>query len=27
MLLGATRGITDERYFIYRMRYQSGGGK
>ena len=27
MLLGATRGITDERYFVYRMRYQSGGGK
>jgi hypothetical protein len=27
MLLGATRGITDERYYVYRMRYQSGGGK
>jgi hypothetical protein len=26
MLLGVTRGISDERYYIYRMRYQRGGG-
>lgn len=26
MLLGATRAISDERYYVYRMRYQRAGG-
>jgi hypothetical protein len=26
MLVGATRGICDERYFIYRLRYRRPGG-